>query len=98
MWNFAKILWAGVAKFIRAGGRKDERTEIFEEYNGHLQDFFAKAPKHDSYINIAEGYALASSGSVREGVGLQVQQMVANFFVSWSTFSFSRQTLYIWDL
>jgi hypothetical protein len=73
-------------------GRTDRRVE---EYNGHLQYFFAKAPKRASYRNSAEGYALVSSGSVRGRVGLQVQQKVADFFVSLSTFSFSRQTLLI---
>jgi hypothetical protein len=72
----------GRSRHIYTGGRKDERTEIFEEHNGRLQNFFAKAPKHASSRNNVEGYALASAGSMRGRVGLQAQQKVANFFVS----------------
>jgi hypothetical protein len=67
------------------GGRTDERTNEQKDLRNIMvafQNFFAKAPKYASYRNSVVGYALVSSGSVRGRVGLDVQQKVANFFVS----------------
>jgi len=72
----------GRSRHIYTGGRKDERTERFEEYDGRLQNSFAKAPKHASSRNNVEGCALTPAGSVGVRLGLQAQQKGANFFVS----------------
>jgi len=69
----------GRSRHIYTGGRKDERTERFEEYDGRLQNSFAKAPKHASSRNNVERYALTSADSLRGRVGLQARQKVSRF-------------------